>query len=143
MSGAPTDNSDDLQPEGGDHAAAGVGRPSLYDLAYCDEIVTHCKDGASLTSFAASIGVCRDTITHWAKAHPEFFLAVRRAKAAACAWWETQARTITEKGGGNATLCIFGMKNMGADDWVDKQELQHGATPEMVNAIARRVIDNG
>ena len=100
---------------------AKVGRPSKYDPAYCEEIVEHCRNGASLTSFAASIGVCRDTITEWTAAHPEFSLAASRAKAACAAWWEQVARHNAQTGEGNATLCVFGLKNMGAEDWKDKQ----------------------
>lgn len=133
------------------------GAPTKYDTAYCDSIVEHCSDGASITSFAAEIGVCRDTITEWVKVHPEFSLAVKRAKASACAWWEKQARTITEKGGGNATLAIFGMKNMGADDWAETTRQEHsgpngspiesrksidltGASDEVLRFIASRKI---
>jgi len=109
---------------------ADMGRPSKYDPAFCDKVVEHCETGASLTSFAASIDVCRDTITEWTKVHSEFSLAVKRAKAKCAAWWEVQAR---EGASGadkdkNPTLCIFGLKNMGADDWADKALL--GSDPD-------------
>lgn len=105
-----------------------LGRPSKYDPAYCQAIIDHCTDGSSLTSFAASVDVCRDTVSEWTKAHPEFSVAAKIAKAKACAWWEKQGRTIAEKGGGNATLAVFGMKNMGGDDWRDKTETEHSGT---------------
>lgn len=85
----------------------------------------HCAEGASLTSFAAEIGVCRDTISEWADVHEEFSAAAKRAKAACAAWWETLSRENAQSGKGNATLCIFGLKNMGAEDWRDKQEVEH------------------
>lgn len=99
-----------------------AGRPSKYDPSFCDAVVVHCADGASLTSFAASIDVCRDTITEWTDKHPEFSLAVKRAKAKCAAWWELNARmgaTGASKDV-NPTLCIFGLKNMAADDWREK-----------------------
>jgi hypothetical protein len=101
------------------------GAPSKYDPSYCDAIITHCADGSSLTSFAASIDVCRDTISQWVKTHPEFSVAAKAAKAKAAAWWEEQGRQITKNGGGNATLAIFGMKNMGGDDWSDTSRQEH------------------
>ena len=101
------------------------GRPSLYDPAYCAAIVEHCKDGASITSFAAEIGVCRETITEWGGVHPEFSLAVKRAKSAAAAWYDKTARGIAGGANGNATLCIFGLKNFAPEDFRDVQETKH------------------
>lgn len=104
-----------------------VGRPSLYDPAYCEQVVEHMAGGASLTSFAAEIDVSRDTITEWASKHEEFSLAVRRGKAKCAAWWEKQGREIAQKGGGPGagTLVMFGLKNMGKDDWSDSSQVDH------------------
>lgn len=101
------------------------GRPSLYDPAYCDGIIEHCATGASITSYAAEIGVCRDTISEWAKQHSEFSVAVKRAKAKAAAWYDLQARNITSGDkSGNATLAIFGLKNFAPEDFKDKVETE-------------------
>ena len=108
----------------------------MYDPSYCDGIVEHCQDGASITSFAAKIGVCRDTITDWGVAHPEFLASVKRAKAAAAAWYDEQARKVAKDGGGNATLCIFGLKNFAPDDFRDVQEQKHSGEVT-VNKIVR------
>lgn len=99
----------------------GPGQPTKYDPAYCEAIVEHMKDGASILSFAAEIGVARATITVWSDQHPEFLAAVTRAKAACAAWWEKQARTVAQNGGGNgqSTMIVFGLKNMGRDEWSD------------------------
>jgi len=107
-----------------------VGRPSLYDPAYCQQVVDHMATGASLTSFAAEIDVARDTITEWASAHPEFSVAVKRGKAKCAAWWEKRGREGAEKGApsGANTLIIFGLKNMGSDDWADASQIDHRST---------------
>jgi len=104
-----------------------AGRPTLYEPDYCEAVVKHMADGASLTSFAAEIDVARSTINEWMEVHPEFSEAVRRAKAKCAAWWEKRGRSIAETGGGPGagTLVMFGLKNMGADDWSDKQEIDH------------------
>jgi hypothetical protein len=102
-----------------------AGRPSLYRPEYCDAVVAHMAEGASLTSFAASVGVCRDTVTNWMADHPEFLVAAKRGKAACADWWERVNRNLALTGQGNATACVFGLKNMAAADWRDKHEVEH------------------
>jgi hypothetical protein len=96
-----------------------TGAPSKYRKEYCSAIIKHCANGASLTSFAADISVARSTIQEWVSVHPEFSVSVNIAKAKCAAWWEAQGRIVAVNGGGNATLCVFGMKNMAPDDWSD------------------------
>ena len=102
-----------------------AGRPSKYSPAYCDLVIEHMSDGASLTSFAAEIGVARSSINEWMENHPEFSEAVKIGKAKCAAWWEKLGRSNAVSGDGNATLVIFGLKNMGAEDWREKQEVEH------------------
>jgi transposase len=85
------------------------------------------SEGASLTSFAAEIGVARSSINEWMEQHPEFSEAVHIAKAKCGAWWEKQGRNIAVGNGGPgaSTMAIFGMKNMAPDDWQDKQVREH------------------
>jgi hypothetical protein len=84
-------------------------------------------EGASLTSFAAEIDVARSTINEWMDAHPEFSEAARKGKAKCAAWWEATGRKIAAGGGGPgaSTIAMFGMKNMGKDDWSDTQQIDH------------------
>ena len=97
------------------------GRPSKYDLRFCDMVVEDMGKGYSLTAFAGLIGVNRDTIAEWTKVHPEFSEAVSRGKALRCRDWETVALDMRTKGGGpgGATITMFGLKNMGGDEWSD------------------------
>lgn len=101
----------------------GAGRPTKYDPKYCEEVIEYMKEGASLTSFAAHIGVARDTLSQWCVTHEEFSAAVKIGKANCAAWWENIARLNAVSGNGNATLTIFGLKNMAPDDWRDRQEI--------------------
>lgn len=98
-----------------------LGRPSKYDPAYCEAIIEHMSEGASVTSFAASIRVSRATINVWAEEHPAFLEALQIAKAACAAWWEKTGRNVASQGGapGQSTMITFGLKNMGRDDWSD------------------------
>lgn len=117
-----------------------AGRPSKYDPIYCDAIIAFCQDGSSISSFAASIGVSRDTISEWGKVHEEFSAAVKAAKTAVAAWYDKAARKTATEGGGNATICIFGLKNFDSEDFRDKTETEHsgGVT---VTKIERQFVD--
>lgn len=96
-----------------------VGRPSGYDPRFCDEVIEFLKDGYSLTAFAGHIGVARSSIFKWADEHPEFSDAIKRGQAAATLWWEKANRALATGGAGNATACVFGLKNRAPDDWRD------------------------
>jgi len=101
------------------------GRPTTYDPKYCQAVIEHMSEGASLTSFAASIDCARSTINVWMEANPEFSEAVKIGKSKCAQWWERVSRANAVEGGGNATLCIFGLKNMAPDEWREKQEIEH------------------
>jgi hypothetical protein len=95
------------------------------------------KVGASMTSFAAEIDVARSTLNEWMENHPEFSEAVKRAKAKCAAWWEAVARKGALGEDANPTLCIFGLKNMAADDWREKVEHEQSGTVTTVHKIER------
>lgn len=101
-----------------------AGRPTKYDPAYCQAVIEHMKEGASLTSFAAEIGVARSTINEWIDHHWEFSEAAKRGKAQCAAWWEKMGRDKAENGGGNATLIVFGLKNMAGEDWRERSSME-------------------
>ena len=103
-----------------------AGRPSTYKPEYCDAVIEHMAEGASLTSFAASVGAARSTINEWMEHNPEFSESVKKGKAHCAAWWERVGRTQALDGKGNATLVIFGLKNMAAEDW--REKTQHELT---------------
>lgn len=99
---------------------AKVGRPSTYDPKYCDAVKEFLAGGYSVTAFAGDIGVSRATIFNWANEHPEFLDALKEGQAAAVKWWEGALHVVAKEGKGNATACIFGLKNRASDDWADK-----------------------
>ena len=98
-----------------------VGRPSKYEPKFADMVLEDMAAGYSLTAFAGLIGVSRSTINEWIDSQPAFSEAVSRGKAMRLRDWETVAIKMRTNGGGpgGATITIFGLKNMGGDEWVD------------------------
>jgi hypothetical protein len=107
-----------------------AGRPTKYDPMYCDMLVAHMETGMSVASFAAEIDVARSTINEWAGQYPEFSEALSRAKARSAAAWERRAIKLADEGGAGAqaTMILFGLKNMSSDDWKDKIQTEHSGT---------------
>ena len=65
-----------------------MGRPEKYNEQLSEQIINFMSEGKSLTAFAASINVCKDTIYEWTKKHPEFSDALGIAKTKCEAFWE-------------------------------------------------------
>ena len=119
------------------------GRPSKYDPAFCDLVVETMRTGLSLTAFAGEIGVARSTINEWMDAHPEFSEAVSRAKASRLLHWERAALNVAVRGGGpgTATVIVFGLKNMGGDEWSDTTKTEvsgPGGRPIQTEEVSAR-----
>jgi transposase len=68
-----------------------VGRPTLYDPKYCEEVVTLGRIGKSVEQIAANLNVSLRTMYSWRDAHEEFLHALDDAKTYEQAWWEEQA----------------------------------------------------
>jgi len=124
--------------------SATLGRPSLFDPAYCDMVIEHMAQGHSLTSFAGEIEVEPRTVERWAQdggefSHPAFCRAVKIGRAKAVTHWEKQALAVAKGGEGNATIIIFGLKNRAKDDWADLTKTEHSGEVS-VNQGAREVL---
>ena len=107
------------------------GRPTKYDPKYCDEIIRFfdvqpyqiidgkrvANDLPFLIDFAMKIGVCDDTIVEWAKVHPEFSAAYKKAKKMAERMWAINSAY----GLYQSPFTIFLGKNV--FKWTDKQDI--------------------
>lgn len=96
-----------------------------YRPEYCDEVITFLADGYSLAAFAGHVGVSRQTLYNWMEANPAFAGAAKIAQAKAVLFWERANRTLAITGDGNATACVFALKNRAPDDWRDMKALEH------------------
>jgi transposase-like protein len=76
-----------------------VGRPSLYDPAYIDQVIELGKIGKSTEAIAAILGVGTKTLYNWRDEHPDFLHALELAKEYELQWWEdiAQAHMIENK----------------------------------------------
>lgn len=115
------------------------GRPSKYDPAFCEEAITFLSEGYSIAALAGHLGVAVSTVKLWVQEHPEFSDAVKRGQAGAVYWWETANRNLAITGDGNATACVFGLKNRASDEWRDKIETEHsgGQSITVVTGVPR------
>ena len=70
-----------------------VGRPSLYDPKYCEEVIALGKIGKSVEAIGAILGVGTKTLYNWRNQHEEFLHALDMAKEFELQWWEDIAQT--------------------------------------------------
>ena len=70
-----------------------VGRPTLYDSKYCEEVVALGKIGKSVEAIGAILGVGTKTLYNWRDQHEEFLHALDMAKEFELQWWEDIAQT--------------------------------------------------
>ena len=68
-----------------------VGRPTLYNPKYCEEVVTLGRIGKSVEQIAANLNVSLRTIYLWRDTYEDFMHALDDAKTYEQAWWEEQA----------------------------------------------------
>jgi hypothetical protein len=70
-----------------------VGRPSLYDPAFVDQVIELGKIGKSTEAIGATLGVGTATVYRWRDEFPEFREALDTAKEYELLWWEDIAQT--------------------------------------------------
>ena len=70
-----------------------VGRPTLYDPKYCEEVIALGKIGKSTEAIGAILGVGTKTLYNWRDQNPEFLHALELAKEFELQWWEDIGQT--------------------------------------------------
>jgi len=97
-----------------------VGRPSGYRPEFCELVITCGEQGYSFTEMAVATGYTRDSLRRWEQEHPEFSVALTRAKDLAQAWWEKKARDGVDNSKFNAALWAKVVGSRYRDDYGDK-----------------------
>jgi hypothetical protein len=102
------------------------GRPTLYKPEYCQRAVEIMGKGYSVTALAGFLGVAKDAIYNWIRAHPDFDAAITAGRAARVAALET--KLLTTKMGVGVTAAIFALKNADPDEWKDLYQQENTVT---------------
>jgi transposase len=113
-----------------DHMARLRRNVTLYDPAYCEQVIEHMGAGYSLSAYAGWLGVAPQTLRNWGREFPAFALACEKGRSARLQYWERLGLRVAETGGvgSQATMIIFGLKNMGMGEWKEKQEVEHSGS---------------
>ena len=70
-----------------------VGRPSLYDPAFCEQVIELGGKGKSIEQIGAILGVGTRTLFTWRDNDEQFRHALELAKELEQAWWEDMAQS--------------------------------------------------
>lgn len=97
------------------------GRPTEFKEEYADRILDLMAGGLSLAAAAAELDIHRQRVYEWEAKHPEFADAVKLARVKRQLFLERRLLSAME--GPVVTSTIFALKNAGAEDWRDKQEV--------------------
>ncbi|WP_311044332.1 helix-turn-helix domain-containing protein [Rhizobium lentis] len=100
-----------------------AGRPTDWTPTLGEEILQLMSAGLSLAAAAAELGIHRQRVYEWVDRYPEFADTVKLAMAKRQLFLER--RLLSADVGPVVTSTIFALKNAGAEDWRDKQELEH------------------
>ena len=117
-----------------------IGRPSKYDPSFCDLVLELGAQGKSKAQMAAAIGVDRETLDNWKKAHPEFSRAVKAALDLSLAWWEDVGQHNLTRMGFNNPAFIFQVCNRFKNDYQQRVTVSGNPDQPLVTRIERRVI---
>jgi hypothetical protein len=98
------------------------GRPSEYRPEYLQAVIDCMAQGFSLTAFAGSIRVAKDTVYEWIKVHAQFSDAVARARAARVLHLER--KLLSSRKGAETSAAIFALRNADATEWRDIRHIE-------------------
>jgi hypothetical protein len=110
--------------QGADSPRDPGGRPTKFKPEYVEQVQDYMGQGYSLTAFAGSIRVSRETVYEWERVIPEFSDAVKSARAMRVNSLEGGLLS-KELGGPQITARIFALKNACPPEWRDKHEVEH------------------
>jgi hypothetical protein len=123
------------------------GRPTLYRLEYCDQIVEAMAAGLSAEAAAAKICISARSLFNWQRQHPEFLQAIQEGRQKCLLFWEERAIAIANGEPGNVQMTTLALKNRSraAYGWHhDAQRMEHsgpGGAPVAIETTARNTID--
>jgi hypothetical protein len=105
-----------------------AGRPTDWTPTLGNEILALMSTGLSLAAAAAELGIHRQRVYEWVERHEEFADTVKLAMAKRQLFLER--RLLSAEVGPVVTSTIFALKNAGAEDWREKNEVEHSGNPD-------------
>lgn len=102
-----------------------AGRPTVYNPDFCETVVKLGRQGKSKAVMAAEIGVTKQTLENWARAHPEFFDAMALAITHAQAWWENAGQKGLTADRFNGSVWSRSMAARFPEDWRENSRHEH------------------
>lgn len=114
------------------------GRPTKYTPDIGQKIVAEMERGFSLAAAAAAFDIGRSTVYDWKDRNPDFAEMIDIAMVKRQRFHENRLYETTL--GPVVTSAVFTLKNAGAADWREKQEVEHSGKVEYTE-IKRVVID--
>lgn len=117
------------------------GRPTKYRPEMCEHVIAWGREGKSRTWMAAKLDIDRSTIDEWARVHPDFSVALARAKVLEQMWWEDKGQ---ENLGAQSFQSSMWNRSMAArfpDEWREstknETELKGGVTVSVISGVPR------
>lgn len=119
-----------------------VGRPSMYRPEYCELAIEIGKRGGGPNDIACEIGVLRENLYEWAKVHPEFLTALRKAKQHEQKWWENKGLEGLTADKFNAVVWKTSMQARFRDDYTERKVTEvTGKDGGAIQTESRATID--
>lgn len=112
-----------------------AGRPTKYDPAFCEKVEEFGAIGKSRIWIATELGVVAETMTEWAKVHPEFSVALTRAKQLEQRWWEDKGQNNLEADKFNGGMWAKNMAARFPKDWREAQDVNHGVQDNLADLL--------
>ncbi len=83
-----------------------------YKPEFCEKLIAHRKQGKTMDSFVAVVGVTKQTLDNWRKNYPEFAEAWELGNGHAHYWWEEFGIAACTEKHFNPTWAMFLSRNM-------------------------------
>ena len=102
-----------------------VGRPTKYKPEYCEVIIEKMAEGYSKEAVAGYIGISKNTLYEWAKAHKDFQDAIAIGETRSQLHWEGKLveYAVHSKNGKQINGQVFNLNMKNRFGWSDKKEI--------------------
>jgi hypothetical protein len=114
------------------------GRPSEYKPEYCELVIERMGEGLSLTAFAGSIKVDKQSVYRWMSEHSEFSHAVARGRSTRVL--NLEQKLLRARYGAQSSAAIFALRNADPSEWRDVRNVQHDHSHTIANLTDEQLL---